>query len=475
MTEITPVILAGGIGTRLWPISRKNYPKQFSKIFGDRTLFQETLSKFSGSDEVEFNDVITLTNSEFRFIVAEQIEEINMRPGPILIEPSSKNTAPAILAATLKVMEKDNDGILIVTPSDQIVPDKQEFLKALRVAKDIAEEGKLVTFGVKPTRPETGFGYLELADPISMGPQDLVRFIEKPDKPSAESMLQSNNFLWNAGIFVFRASDMYLAFQKYCGDLIEPVTTSIFGAKKDLGFLRLAEKPWDSCINLSIDYAVMEKAKNLSVVPFNSKWSDLGGWNAVWNEYDKDKSGVALSGNATAVDCNNVLLRSEGIRQEIVGIGLQDLIAVAMPDAVLVAAKDRDQEVKNAVAILREKQATQAELFTKDHRPWGWFEILTVGDNFQVKRIMVKPGASLSLQSHNFRSENWVVVSGKARVTVNEDIKYVCESQSVYIPARAKHRLENDTENQLIIIEVQSGSYLGEDDIIRYEDQFNRL
>ena len=473
--QITPVILAGGIGTRLWPISRKNYPKQFSKIFGDRTLFQETLSKFSGSNEVEFSDTITLTNSEFRFIVAEQIEEVNIRPGPILIEPYSKNTAPAILAATLKIIEKDKDGVLIVTPSDHIVPDKKEFLKAIRVAKDIAEEGRLVTFGVKPTRPESGFGYLELADPISKEPQDLLRFVEKPDKRSAESMLQSSRFLWNAGIFVFRASDMYLAFQKHCADLIEPVKSSVVGAKKDLGFLRLAEEPWGRCSNVSIDYAVMEKAKNLSVVPFNGKWSDLGGWNAVWSEYGKDKSGVALSKNATAVDCNNVLLRSESTQQEIVGVGLKDLIAVAMPDAVLVAAKDRDQEVKNVVDVLREKEVTQAEVFTKDHRPWGWFEVLTVGQNFQVKTIMVKPGASLSLQSHNFRSENWVVIYGKARVTVNEDTKYVYESQSVYIPAKAKHRLENDTEDQLIIIEVQSGTYLGEDDIIRYEDQFNRL
>ena len=474
MTRITPVILAGGSGTRLWPLSRKNYPKQFSKIFGEKTLFQETVEKFQAAEELEFSETIILTSSEFRFIAAEQLQASEFSGSSIVIEPVSRNTAPAILTASYLAIQKDKEAILLVTPSDHIIPDQTEFLKAISVGKNMVEHGDIVTFGVTPTRSETGYGYLKIEKSISLGPQKLLQFIEKPDKILAEKMFKSGSFLWNAGIFLFRAIDMVLAFEKHSPELIEPVKNSLKSAKYDLDFLRLAKEPWEKCANISIDYAIMEKIENVCVVPFSGKWSDLGGWNAVWEEQVADEKGVALSNNATAIDCENVLLRSEDSNQEIVGIGLKNLIAVAMPDAVLVVDKNKDQSVKEAVNILKKKNVTQSEIFPKDHRPWGWFESLALGENFQVKRIVVKSGASLSLQSHRYRSENWVVVSGVAKVTTNNEIKYIKESETAFIPMGVVHRLENESENELIIIEVQTGSYLGEDDIIRYEDNFNR-
>lgn len=474
MTMITPVILAGGSGTRLWPVSRKSYPKQFSKIFGEKTLFQETVEKFQAAEELEFSENIILTNSEFRFITAEQLQASEISGSSIVIEPVSRNTAPAILAASFFANQKDKDAILLVTPSDHIIPDKEEFLKAISVGKNMIEHGDIVTFGVTPTRSETGYGYLKIEKPISIGPQRILQFIEKPDKISAERMFREQNFLWNAGIFLFRASDMILAFEKNFPDLIEPVKNSLKNAKYDLDFLRLAKEPWEKCENISIDYAIMEKIENLCVVPFSGKWSDLGGWNAVWEEQASNENGVVLSNNATAIDCENVLLRSEDAHQEIVGIGLKNIVAVAMPDAVLVVDKNKDQSVKEAVSILKKKNVSQSEIFPKDHRPWGWFQSIALGENFQVKRIMVKSGASLSLQSHRFRSENWVVVNGIAKVTINNEVKYIKESETAYIPVGAVHRLENESENELIIIEVQTGSYLGDDDIVRYEDKFNR-
>ncbi len=474
MTTITPVILAGGSGTRLWPLSRKSYPKQFSKIFGDKTLFQETAEKFLKVGNPCFAESITLTNSEFRFIVAEQLQTSEISGGTIIIEPALRNTAPAILAATFFSLSKNKNAILLITPSDHIIPDKEEFLKTISIGKEIIENGNIVTFGVSPTRPETGYGYLEIAGTISQGPQKLSKFLEKPNKILAEEMLQKGNFLWNAGIFLFRASDMVQAFEEFFPDLIEPVKNSLESATCDLDFLRLAKEPWERCVNISIDYAIMEKVKNLYVVPFSGKWSDLGGWNAVWEQQEPDENGVALSSNATAIDCENVLLRSEDSHQEIVGIGLKNIVAVAMPDAVLVIDKKKDQQVKDAVHLLKKKNVIQSEVFPKDHRPWGWFQILSAGKGFQVKRIMVKPGTSLSLQSHRFRSENWVVVSGLGKVIINDEVSYVKESEVAYIPKEAIHRLENESKNELIIIEVQIGSYLGEDDIIRYEDNFNR-
>lgn len=471
---ITPVLLCGGSGTRLWPLSRKSYPKQFSSLIGDSTLFQASAQRLSGAG---FAAPMVLTNSDFRFIVTEQLAEAGVDPAAILIEPEGRNTAPAVLAAALWLAKTDPDALMLVAPSDHVVPDAPAFRVAVEAGVAAAEAGQLVTFGIKPTHAETGYGYLELAeDPgdFAARPLKLSRFVEKPDAARAAEMLAAGTYLWNAGIFLFSVKTIIEAFRAHAPDLIDPVAAAVDHGKPDLGFLRLAPEPWGQADNISIDYAVMERADNLSVVPFAAGWSDLGGWDAVWRETDRDGRGVALSGPATALDCDDTLLRSEDDALEVVGIGLKNIITVAMPDAVLVADASRAQDVKHAVAALKAKQAKQAESFPKDHRPWGWFESLVIGDRFQVKRIVVHPGAALSLQSHHHRSEHWIVVEGTARVTVDDTVTLVSENQSVYIPLGAVHRMENPGKVPMVLIEVQTGSYLGEDDIIRYEDVYSR-
>ena len=469
---ITPVLLCGGSGTRLWPLSRKSYPKQFAPLLGDKTLFQASAERLTGPG---YAAPVVVTGSDFRFIVTEQLQTVGVDPGAILIEPEGRNTAPAVLAAALHVAATDPDGLMLVAPSDHVVPDAAAFRAAVAAGADAAQAGRLVTFGITPTHPETGYGYLELEGaPDGTTPVPLKRFVEKPDAARAADMLAAGHFMWNAGIFLFRASDMITAFQTHANALLEPVSEAYRDAKPDLGFLRLAPEAWARAENISIDYAVMEKAQNLSVVPFSAGWSDLGGWDAVWRETGPDADGVATSDNATAIDCHDTLLRSESDGLEIVGIGLDNIIAVAMPDAVLVADKSRAQDVKRAVTALKDKTAHQAEAFPKDHRPWGWFESLVIGERFQVKRIHVHPGAALSLQSHHHRSEHWIVVEGTAQVTVGDSVQLVSENQSVYIPLGEKHRMENPGKVPMVLIEVQTGTYLGEDDIIRYEDVYAR-
>ena len=475
-TSITPVILCGGSGTRLWPLSRKSYPKQFVELMGEETLFQASARRMSGaSDALSFRSPLVLTNADFRFIVTEQLLAIGIDPGAILIEPEGRNTAPAILAAALHAQKDDPDAILLVAPSDHVVPDKEAFQSAVARGITAVERGDLVTFGIQASRPETGYGYLELAGaPSQEGPVKLSRFVEKPDLAKAEEMLAAGNYLWNAGIFLFKASDIVASFEKHAAPIVAPVTEALETAKTDLGFLRLGPEAWAGAEDISIDFAVMERADNLSVVCFASEWSDLGGWDAVWRESGPDAAGVVTSDGATAIDCRNSLLRAEGDRMEIVGIGLENVMAVAMNDAVLVADMSRAQDVKLAVAALKEKQAIQATQFPKDHRPWGWFESLVIGDRFQVKRILVHPGASLSLQSHFHRSEHWIVVEGTARVTIDEDVRLVTENQSVYLPLGCVHRMENPGKVPMVLIEVQTGAYVGEDDIVRYEDVYAR-
>ena len=467
--SVTPVLLCGGSGSRLWPLSRKSYPKQFVPLLGDQTLFQASASRLAG-----FEKPLIVTGSDFRFIVTEQLAAIGIDPGAILLEPTGRNTAPAVLAAALYLHAQDPEAVMLVCPSDHLIPDADSFLAAAQSALDVARTGQLVTFGIAPTHPETGYGYLELAGPADGGPVALQRFVEKPDAETAAALVASGKHMWNAGIFMFSASAIIAAFKAHAPGLMAPVSDAVAGAQTDLGFLRLAADPWMQVEDISIDYAVMERAENLSVVPYSSAWSDLGGWDAVWRESVKDDRGVATHGNATAIDCDDVLLRSENDELTLVGIGLRNIVAVAMNDAVLVADSARGQDVKLAVQALKDKGALQAEQFPKDHRPWGWFESLVIGDRFQVKRIVVHPGAALSLQSHHHRAEHWIVVEGTARVTVNEDVKLLSENQSVYIPLGAVHRMENPGKVPMVLIEVQTGSYLGEDDIIRYEDVYAR-
>ena len=471
---ITPVLLCGGSGTRLWPLSRKSYPKQFVPLVGETTLFQASAKRLSGAG---FAAPLVLTNADFRFIVTEQLAAAGIDPGAILIEPEGRNTAPAVLAAALWLEKTDPEALMLVAPSDHVVPDAAAFRAAVEAGAGAARAGQLVTFGIKPTHAETGYGYLELAgDPegFAAHPLALKRFVEKPDAARAAEMVAAGTYLWNAGIFLFSVQTILAAFRAHAPDLLAPVQAAVDQGRPDLGFLRLDPAAWGGAADISIDYAVMERADNLSVVPFAAGWSDLGGWDAVWRESGPDAAGVVTSGAATAIDCTDTLLRSESERLEVVGIGLENVIAVAMNDAVLVASMDRAQDVKKAVEALKARGAVQATHFPKDHRPWGWFESLVIGTRFQVKRIHVHPGAALSLQSHHHRSEHWIVVEGTAKVTVDDEVKLISENQSVYIPLGAVHRMENPGKVPMVLIEVQTGSYLGEDDIIRYEDVYAR-
>ncbi len=474
--NITPVLLCGGSGTRLWPLSRKSYPKQFALEIDGQTLFQASALRLSGSGVgLDFARPLVVTGSDFRFIVTEQLAAIGTDPGPILIEPAARNTAPAVLAAALYLHRADPDSVALVAPSDHAIPDSAAFRAAVARGLPELDQGRIVTFGITPDRAETGYGWLELAGAPSGGaPVRLGRFVEKPDAGRAAEMLAAGHFLWNAGIFLFRTADLIRAYEEFAPTMTRAVREALEGGQTDLGFLRLDPAAWAGIEDVSIDYAVMEKAPNLSVVPFSDGWSDLGGWDAVWREGGPDGSGNVLGGHATAIDCEDTLLRSESDAVELVGIGLKGLIAVAMPDAVLVASADRAQDVKQAVVALKARGARQAETLPRDYRPWGWYESLVVGDRFQVKRIHVHPGAALSLQSHFHRSEHWIVVEGTAQVTVDDRVQLVTENQSVYIPLGSKHRIENPGKVPMVLIEVQTGSYLGEDDIIRYEDVYAR-
>lgn len=474
MYEIVPVLLAGGSGERLWPLSRDSYPKQFSKIVGDNTLLQQTAKRFNSSTKIKFKPLITVTNSKYRFFISQQLISIGINPGAIIIEPESKNTAPAVLAAALYSYNKNRESILLITPTDHSISDIEEFHNTINIGIKEVERGKIVTFGIKPTHAETGYGYLEVENKNFKKSQKLVSFVEKPKKSVAEKMIKNGNFLWNSGMFLFKASDIIKEFEKYANDILITTRKALEYSKIDLGFVKLDKNSWSKCKKISIDFAIMEKTKNLSVIPFHAGWSDLGDWNTVWEKMQPDETGVSLSSNAYAINCKNTLLRSEHPNQIIVGSGLNDIISIAMPDAVLIAHKSQTQEIKNLVKTLKSKNVSQSELFTKDHRPWGSFEILARSNGFQVKKIIVDPGEALSLQSHNHRSEHWVVVKGIAKVTINDKVKSIYEGESVFVPKLAIHKIENPFNKKLIIIEVQIGSYLGEDDIIRYDDLYSR-
>ena len=468
------MILCGGSGTRLWPLSRKSFPKQFSAISGDETLFQACVRRFTAP---EFAAPVVISGSDFRFIVKDQLSAIGASAQATLIEPEARNTAPAILAAALLLDQTEPGALMIVAASDHVIPQDAQFRAAVLAAVSTAQSGQIVTFGIKPDRAETGYGWLELSQPTAdFAPvaQPLRRFVEKPDLARAQAMLADGRHAWNAGIFLVSTTDLIAAFAAFAPQILQGVRASVAAIQHDLGFARLGAADWAALPDLSIDYAVMEKAPNLSVMPYNGAWSDLGGWEAVWRDSAPDAKGVVTHGNALALDCTNSLLRSEAGSLQLVGIGLDNIVAVAMPDAVLITTKDRAQDVKLAVMQLKAQKAPQAETFPRDHRPWGWYESLALGERFQVKRIVVLPGAALSLQSHRHRAEHWIVVEGTAKVTIDADVRLISENQSVYIPLGAVHRLENPGKVNMVLIEVQTGTYLGEDDIIRYEDIYAR-
>ena len=468
---IYPVILCGGSGTRLWPSSRKSYPKQFSKLIGERSLFQATVTRLAGPD---FGAPLILTNADFRFLATDQLASLGVDDATILIEPHGRNTAPAVLTAALHLKDEP-DAMMLVAPSDHVIPDNEAFNRAVQAGAEAAQSGQLVTFGITPDRAETGYGYLELGDKPQDGvAQGLKGFKEKPDADAAQKMLDDGKFLWNAGIFLFRVRDILAAFKAHSPELLDPCEGALKDGESDLNFFRLDETAYGKAKDISIDYAVMEKANNISAIPYGGGWSDLGSWDALWKELGPDENGVVLDGTATAIDCENTYLRSESESVQLVGLGLKNIVTVAMGDAVLVADMSESQRIKDVVTTLKAANVAQAVDYPRFHRPWGWYETLCLGGRFQVKRIMVKPGGVLSLQSHVHRAEHWVVVAGTARVTVDENITLLSENQSVYIPLGAVHRMENPGKVDMYLIEVQTGSYLGEDDIIRYEDIYAR-
>ncbi|WP_375687126.1 mannose-1-phosphate guanylyltransferase/mannose-6-phosphate isomerase [Pseudooceanicola sp. LIPI14-2-Ac024] len=469
--ELTPVILCGGSGTRLWPVSRKSYPKQFVDLVGDESLFRQAARRCSGP---MFDRPVIVTNSDFRFIATQQLAEAGVDPGAVLIEPEARNTAPALLAAALLVARDDPERVILAAPSDHLILDQAAFRDTLARALPVARGGRVVTLGIVPTRPETGYGYLELDGDAAADCVPLARFVEKPPLDEAERMLASGRYLWNAGMFVYTAATLIALFEAHMPEMLALVRRAVDEGQPDLGFLRLAPGPWAACEDISIDHGIMEKADNLSVAPHRGDWSDLGGWEAIHQLGPQDASGTVATGPVTALDCAGSLLRADPDGPHLVGLGLRDVVAVTTPDAVLIADRSRAADLGSVVKTLRKAGLRQADTFRRDHRPWGFFETLILGDRFQVKRIVVDPGAKLSLQSHVHRAEHWVVVSGTAQVTVGDTVRLLPENQSVYVPLGAVHRLENPGKVPVELIEVQTGSYLGEDDITRYDDVYAR-
>ncbi len=473
---ITPVLLCGGGGTRMWPLSRKDYPKQFIQLTCEQTPFQQCALRFS-NHSTHFKAPYIVTNEAYRFIAKKQLEDIKSPFETIILEPENKDTAAAILTATLHAARHDPKALILVAPSDHDIPDSKAFLETVKKATRAAQNGQIITFGINATHAETAYGYLKLPKHKQQGNAilPLEKFIEKPDLQTAKEMVASGQYKWNAGIFLFQADIFIQLAQKLLPDMFEHVQNALEYAQSDLSFLRLDRKEWSKIDSISIDYAMMEKIDNISVAPYASQWSDLGSWEAIWNHAEKDAQGVAVSENAHAIDCENSLLRSEDKSVALVGLGLKNIAAIAMKDAVLVVNMACTQSIKKAVEILHEKYIPQAVSLPKEHRPWGWFERISIGEHFLVKRIFVDPGASLSLQSHLHRAEHWVVVEGTARVTINHKSKTLSANESTYVPQGAIHRLENPGTQPVVLIEIQSGAYLAEDDITRYEDLYERV
>ncbi|MGI8560012.1 MAG: mannose-1-phosphate guanylyltransferase/mannose-6-phosphate isomerase [Luteimonas sp.] len=471
MTMLRAVLLSGGSGTRLWPLSREAYPKQFLPLVGERTMLQDTWQRVAPLVDAA---PIVVANEEHRFLAAEQLRVAGVEHAAILLEPSGRNTAPAIAAAALQAMADGDDPLLLVLPSDHVVRDPEAFRAGVRKACTAAGSGGLVTFGIVPESAETGFGYIQTdaADAVaSDGVLPVLRFVEKPDPATAQTYLDAGGYYWNSGMFLFRASRYLAELQRFRPDILDAVRRACDRAQRDGDFIRLDADAFAACPSDSIDYAVMEKTDRAMVLPVDIGWSDVGSWSALWEVSEQDGDGNARHGDVMAIDSRNSYAYA---RRLVALVGVDDLVVVETDDAVLVAHKDRVQQVKDVVARLKADKRSHAVLHREVHRPWGSYDSVDVGDGFQVKRIKVKPGARLSLQSHRHRAEHWVVVRGTARVTRDDEVFDLVANQSAYIPLGARHRLENPASEMLELIEVQSGSYLGEDDIVRYEDVYGR-
>jgi len=467
MTKLQPVLLSGGSGTRLWPLSREAYPKQFLPLAGHDTMLQATWQRVA---DIASAAPIVVANEEHRFLVAEQLRQIGVPTPSILLEPVGRNTAPAIAAAALQAMSGGDDPLLLVLPSDHVVRDAAAFRAAVAEASAAAEQGALVTFGIVPTGPETAFGYIH-ATGAGPGVRIVERFVEKPDAATAQSYLDLGGYYWNSGMFLFRASRYLQELERFRPDMLAATRTAWERASHDGDFIRLDRDAFAACAADSIDYAVMERTDTAQVLPVDIGWNDVGSWSALWDVARRDADGNATLGDVIAIDSRNSYVHA---RRLVALVGVDDLVVVDTDDAVLVARKDRVQQVKDVVARLKHEQRSHAALHREVHRPWGSYDSVDVGPRFQVKRIKVKPGARLSLQSHTQRAEHWIVVSGTALVTRDNDVFELHANQSTYIPIGAKHRLENPGSEMLELIEVQSGDYLGEDDIVRYDDVYGR-
>ncbi|MBV8977255.1 MAG: mannose-1-phosphate guanylyltransferase/mannose-6-phosphate isomerase [Alphaproteobacteria bacterium] len=468
---VYPVILSGGTGTRLWPLSRAALPKQLLALDGERTMIQDTVlrGQLPGAAPP-----LLLCSEAHRFLVAEQMQEIGVTPRAIVLEPMGRNTAPAAAVAALMIAQDDAQGVIVLLPSDHVVRDGAAFGEAVALSAEAAREGHIVTFGMQPSAPETGYGYVHRGPRLEKvdGVHRVQRFVEKPDAPTAQTYLDDGGYFWNSGMFVFRADVLIEDMRLHAPDVLAAARAALSAAKRDLDFVRLDAKAFSDSPNISIDYALMEKTDRAAVVPCDIGWSDVGAWSALWDIRARDADGNVLTGDVIAHDSTGSFVHSG--RKLIALVGVRDLVVVATDDALLVADKSRAQEVKAVVDRLKADGRSEHTEHKRVFRPWGSYETIDAGDRFQVKHIMVKPGGRLSLQMHHQRAEHWVVVQGTARVTVGDKVSILKENESTFIPLGEKHRLENPGDAPLRLIEVQSGGYLGEDDIVRFEDVYGR-
>jgi mannose-1-phosphate guanylyltransferase/mannose-6-phosphate isomerase len=469
--KITPVILSGGSGTRLWPLSRKQYPKQYLPLVGDNTMLQETILRLEGLDNLV--DPIIICNADHRFLVAEQCQQINVQNPTILLEPIGRNTAPAIAAAALQSLKETDGAMLLVLSADHVIQDIEVFHQAINIANKQAQEGKLATFGIMPTDANTGYGYIKSTKDNVDGAYKVEEFVEKPDLQTAQTYLEQCNYFWNSGMFMFKAATLIDELTTHSPDIVTSVNDAVNNAKQDFDFIRLDKQAFESSPSDSIDYALMEKSDNVVVVPLDAQWNDIGSWSALYDIGIKDDNGNVIQGDVFTEETTNTYIHAN--HHIVATIGVQDLVIVDTPNATLISTKDKVQEVKKIVEQLQEEDREEQFCHRKVYRPWGWYDSIEIGLHFQVKRLHVNPGAKLSLQMHNKRAEHWVVVSGTATAINGKEILTLTEGDSTYIPIGTTHSLENKTREQLEIIEVQSGVYLGEDDIVRFEDIYGRL
>ncbi|MCC6505914.1 MAG: mannose-1-phosphate guanylyltransferase/mannose-6-phosphate isomerase [Aquimonas sp.] len=466
MNDLLPVILSGGSGTRLWPLSRESYPKQFLPLVEDISMLQATWRRVA---PLAGRRPSVVANQEHRFMAAEQLREMGAEPSAILLEPVGRNTAPAIAVAALEAMRDGEDALLLVLPSDHVIRDEAAFHAVVRAALPAAREGRLVTFGIVPTAPETGYGYIQAT--AGEGVRAVAQFVEKPDRATAEAYLASGAYFWNSGMFLFRASRYLQELQRWQPAMLAACRQALDEARRDTDFVRLQAEHFAACPSDSIDYAVMEKTDAAAVIALDAGWNDVGSWAALWEATAQDAEGNAHHGDVIALNCRNTYAHASRL---VAMIGLEDVVVVDTDDALLIAHRDQVQQVKDVVGKIKGSGRTHAVTHRKVYRPWGAYDSIDNGERFQVKRITVKPGGALSLQMHHHRAEHWIVVSGTAKVTRGDETILLAENQSTYIPLGVVHRLENPGRLPLELIEVQSGAYLGEDDIVRFEDVYGR-